>query len=466
MKRFLCHYNFLVSCDCMLALLIKYKVKNEYTNCRRARFTEMNSAKTNLVKYCIQFRKNNNDIKNVVFNVSLTVYEIDSIAFLFSKYFDQSKYVAVKGLTFFSEFNKCVETVKRNFDSKQQNNDIKQLFSVFLKHEFMNQVPNFRKIMQYLQKYLKAIETPSIMEIGSSCDKCSVNELKCLSCKINYVSASVTMFDKSIQDGWDIFLRPMFGLPIFMYILLKTDYDHNGIFNADDLMTNSFALFFRNLLSDKASQYVNQKSVQPLVNECRRLTAGLNHHELEYLLCMLRNRNTCDTVLFAPFKNFIFQMACKTKIKQAKINKIASVIFTGFYLRLYIDGALTRPNNNNGFNNHQTLPFKQYAFGNTLVFDESKSRGGNGNNNNNNDNNIINFTENSLTPFELELRNVCRFILPKYTHEQFEKFIGKLAAVKRDLSIEQYIVTEKQIRQLVNKHNLDEDFSVLLNQNV
>ncbi|AGR56843.1 ac103 [Hemileuca sp. nucleopolyhedrovirus] len=392
----------------------------------------MNVTQTHPVEYRLQFRKNENDFKNVIFNARLTIYEIDSLAFLFSNYYDHTKYVVVKGLTFFGEFNKCVDAVKKNFDEKQQNNDIKQLFSMFLKHEFMGQVPNFKKIMVYLQKYLKPIESPPIAELCSECDKCSVNRIACTRCKINYLSVAISCFDVNIQDGWDIFLRPMFGLPLFLYVLMRTDYDNNGIFNADDLMTNSFCCFFYNLLSDKSVKYVNQKTVQPLVDECRRVTVGLSRDELEYILCMLRNKNMCDTALFAPFRNFIIQLACKTKIKQAKINKIASVVFTGFYLRLYIEGAA------NKLLSGAAPSTKRYHF----------------------------TEDGSASAFEMELRNVCRFILPKYTNEQFENFINKLASIKRDLSIEQYIVTEKHIRHLVTKHKLDEDFSVLLNQNV
>ncbi|ABY65816.1 p45 [Orgyia leucostigma nucleopolyhedrovirus] len=392
----------------------------------------MSSLTSHLVKYCLQFCKNAHDVKTVTFQVRLTICEIDSLAFLFSKYFDQSKYVNVKGLTFFNEFNKCVEYVKQNFDSKQQNNDIKQLFSVFLKHEFMGQVPNFKKIMQFLQKYLKSINTPSVAEIAAECDKCALNKLDCTTCKINYLAASINVFNANIKNGWDIFLRPMFGLPLFLFVIIKTDYDENGVFNADDLMTDSFASFFYNLLSDKSFSFVNQKSVQPLMEDCRRATVGYDAHNLEFLLCMLRNNNTCNTPLFTPFKNFIIQLAIKTKIKQAKINKIAAVVFTGFYLRVYVESAGARLKN--VVKSTKRYPFDPIDNGETL------------------------------TPFELELRNVCRFILPQYNEEQFEKFIFKLANIKRDLSTEQYIVTENHIRRLVNKHNLDEDFAVLLKQ--
>ncbi|AHH82668.1 P45 [Buzura suppressaria nucleopolyhedrovirus] len=383
-----------------------------------------------VVEYTLKFVKHETDYKNVKFSAQLNVCEIDSLVFLFSKYYDQSKNVKIKGLTFFNEFNKCVDVVKRNFENKHENNEIKQLFTVFLKHEFMTQVPNFRKIMQYLEKYFKPIKTPNVSAIFDQCDLCRPNLIDCIACKTRYLAQSISLFDEGIQTGWDIFLRPMFGLPIFVYVLIKTDYQTNGLFTADDLITNSFAIFFQNLLDDKASMYLNYKSVQPLLNECRRVTAGISADQLEYLLCMLRNKNTGDSLLFVPFKNFILQLAQKTKIKHTKINKIAAVIFTGFYLRLYIESAIGKL--------VSAPPTKIYKF-NALG---------------------------EMSAFELELRNVCHFILPEYTNEQFESFIAKLAAIKQDLVVPQYIVTEKHIRQLIAKHNLLDDFSVLLNNNV
>nr|WUR10750.1 P48 [Calliteara abietis nucleopolyhedrovirus] len=401
------------------------------------------------IEYNLQFCKNANDIKSVNFTVRLTVCEIDSLTFLFSKYFDQSKHVHVKGLTFFNEFNKCVDAVKANFDAQQDENvgdgnaaNIKQLFSMFLKHEFMAQVPNFKKIIQFLQKYLHPIKTPSIKEIAEKCDRCPVNQLDCLFCKMNYLAVSISTFDAGIQHGWDIFLRPMFGLPLFLYVLMKTDYDRAGVFTPNDLMTNSFVSFFYNLLDDKSSSFVNHRAVQPLVNECRRVTTGFDQHQYEFLLSLLRNKNTCETPFFAPFKSFVMQLAIKTKIKQSKINKIAAVVFTGFYLRVYIESVGGRLG---------AWPSKCYAFSSPpLDAGDTKNDG----------------RATILTPFELELRNVCRFILPKYDDVQFENFIVKLANIKRDLSVNQYIVTEKHIRSLINKYKLDEDFSILLNQNV
>nr|AHC69605.1 P45 [Lymantria dispar multiple nucleopolyhedrovirus]QPD01899.1 P45 [Lymantria dispar multiple nucleopolyhedrovirus]QPD02073.1 P45 [Lymantria dispar multiple nucleopolyhedrovirus] len=389
----------------------------------------MDPAQELCVEYSLQFKKNADDVKNVMFEARLTVSEIDSLAFLFSKFYDQNKHVHVKGLTFFNEFNKCIDYVKQNFDAKQQSDDIKQIFSIFLRHEFMTQVPHFKKITQYLQKYYKPSPSPCVPEIAARCQTCSAGRLQCLTCKSRYVSSAVAKFSSTLHDGWDIFLRPMFGLPLFLYVCLKTRFDAGGVFNADDLITDAFARFLFNLLSDKSADFVQRRAVAPLVEECRRAVVNLSVRELELLLCTLRNKNTCETILFAPFKQFITKLALKTKIKHAKISKIASVVFTGFFLRLYLDGA-----------EHKIAQ----ASGADVFFS------GDG----------------TLTPFEVEVRNVCRFVLPQYTDEQLSGFVAKLARIRDDLAVECYIVTEKQIRQLVTKHNLDEDFAVLINQNV
>jgi Baculovirus P48 protein len=371
----------------------------------------------NLVEYTLRFNKFDT-FQNVNFQVRLTVDEIDSLSFLYSKYYNHSNNVNVKGLTFFNEFNKCVDYVKQNFETKQDNNDVKRIFSVFLKDEFISQVPKFRTIMQYLQKYYKPTPAPDVGEISAQCSACSVNTIECVSCKINYLSKSITTFDWGIQDGWDIFLRPMFGLPLFMYVLLKTEFPSDGMFNADDLITNSFAQFFYNLLCDKATtNFVDRKACMPIIKECRRATVALRDNELERLLCMLQSNSACDGKLFMPFRQFVVELARKTKIKPTKVNKIASVVFTGFYMRQYLEAA---PN-------------------------KTKSAS------------------------ELELRNVCRFILNKYNEEQFAKFMEKLSNIKADLfkeTMQQYIVSESFIRHMVLQYNLDEELCVLLNENV
>ncbi|AKR17379.1 P48 [Urbanus proteus nucleopolyhedrovirus] len=365
------------------------------------------------VLYSLQFSKNNSP-KRVNFKINLSENEIDSLAFLFSKYYNHSKIVIVKGLTFFNEFNKCIDNVKKELENKHSNDEIKRILSAFLKNEFMSQVPQFRKLMDYMQKYYKPVISPDISNIDTSCSSCALNKLECRECKIRYIVASVDAFNENIVDGWDIFLRPMFGMPIMLYILCKTNYEANGVFNSDDLVTNLFARFFSSVLNDNSNKYVNKKMCYSLIDECRKATASLTEHDLEFLLCMLRKNNMCDSPVFAPFKHFVLQLAHKTKIKIAKLNKIASVIFTGFYLRLYLESASKRIHS---------------------------------------------------TPFDLELRNVCRFILQDYNAEKFNNFMYKLSNIREDLSTDQYIITEKNIRQMILKYNLDEDLSYLLNKN-
>nr|AYU75277.1 p45 [Spodoptera littoralis nucleopolyhedrovirus] len=363
-----------------------------------------------LVDYCLRFNRYD-EFQNVSFGANLTRAEIDSLAFLFSVYFDQQNLVQVKGLTFFTEFNKCVEFIKRNFEQKQDQSEVKRIFSLFLKDEFMSQVPNFQIIMKYLKRYYKPIPKPDIVEkVTVGCENCS-SIVACFNCKCRYLSESITTFDSGIQDGWDIFLRPMFGLPLYLTILLNTTFEKEEIFKADDLITNSFAQFFYNLLCDKAStNYMNWKARESLVLECRKVTVGIENRELEMLLAAL-NSHSYHTKLFAPFKRFMEELNRVTRIK--KVNKIASVIFTGFYLRNYLDAA---PNKTMGAD-------------------------------------------------ELEIRNVCRLILKQYNSEQFEEFIVKLKSIKMELCValmESYIIPESFIRQLCIKYNVDKDIEILL----
>nr|AJP07378.1 p48 protein [Helicoverpa armigera nucleopolyhedrovirus]AJP07513.1 p48 protein [Helicoverpa armigera nucleopolyhedrovirus] len=368
---------------------------------------------TTLIDYCLRFNKYD-VFENVSFGSRLTKSEIDSLTFLFSVYFDQKQYVPVRGLTFFTEFNQCVETIKNNFESKQNTSEIKRIFSLFLRDEFMKQVPNFQIIMKYLGKYYRPVLTPNINELSALCSSCGDNRLLCFECRCRYLSASVSAFDVGIQDGWDIFLRPMFGLPLFLNILLRTEFDENNVFNADDLITNSFAQFLYNLLCDKStSNFVNHKMCQPFVNECRRVTVGLVDNELEMLLCSL-NMSSYHIKLFAPFKRFMDEIGHQTKLK--KINKVASVVFTGFYMRHYLDAA---PNK-------------------------------------------------TLSASELEIRNVCRMLFKGYNNNEFEQFIEKLKTIKLDLCValmENLLVPEHYIRNLCVKYDLDKEISVLINQN-
>jgi nitrogen regulatory protein PII-like uncharacterized protein len=378
---------------------------------------------TYLVDYELRFYKIDVSI-NVKFQANLSARVIESSAFLFSNYFEQTEIVRTKGLTFFNEFNTCVNYVKSNFEHRQNDDNVKRLFSFFLKDEFMSQVPQFRNVIKFLKVYYKPIERPNVRDIVATCTECTEDNLHCFQCKKAYLSKSISVFDSGIQHGWDIFLRPMFGLPLFLSILLRTDFstnfDESGVFNADDLITNTFAQFFYNLLCDKASSnYVDRNACRPLIADCQKVTANMSDRDLEMLLCLLRDNNNCESKIFAPFKQFVLKFMAFVKDKKInkKINKIASVIFTGFFLRQYLDSA----------------PKK------------------------------------TKSAAELELRNVCRFIMHNYNDEQMERFVQKIYSIKEKLMkklLQDFIVTERYIRHLIIEHRLEEEFSVLLDENV
>lgn len=364
-----------------------------------------------LVDYCLRFNQFEN-FQNVSFGANLTKAEIDSLAFLFSVYFDQEDRVLVKGLNFFNEFNKCVELIKRDFEKKDDTSEVKNIFSLFLKDEFIGQVPNFQKIIKYLTVYYKPIPKPNLDELSALCADCPDKSIGCFACKCRYLSAAVSTFDAGIQEGWDIFLRPMFGLPLYLTVLLNTEFGKSEIFNADDLITNAFTQFLYNLLCDKASTYyVKIDQCKGLLEECRRVTVGLNDRDLEQMLSSL-NESSINSKLYSPFKRFMEVFCRINKIK--KRTKIVPVMFMGFYLRNYLEAA---PNK-------------------------------------------------TMSAADLELRNVCRLILKHYTLEQYEEFIIKLKDIKTELSAalcSHYIIPERFIRQLCVKYHLDKDISILIN---
>ena len=286
---------------------------------------------------------------------------------------------------------------------------------MFFKNEFISQVPKFQAIINHLQEYYKSTPSPNIQTIVANCETCPTNIVKCSLCKLTYLSQCVTMFDASIQDGWDIFLRPMFGLPIFMYILQKSE--RNDRLTIDEVITNAFAQFFYNLLTDKAhSQYVLRVPCMPLIKQCSRFTNNLNDSSLERLLCMLQDDQSRNTKLFEPFKQFIVDMMKKTRMKPQQINKVTSIVFTGFFLRMYLESAAKR----------------------------------------------------QKSAAELEMRNVCRFLFKQYDDERFENFMTKMANIKSLLANEimsTFLVSESFIRRLVLDQNLDEDLYLLLDNN-
>lgn len=374
------------------------------------------------LQYSLRFN-NYSRFENVCFETQLTEQEIDSLCFLFSKYFDQSTDISIKGLTFFTEFNKCILKIKNNFENQADtiNNmhNIKNIFSVFLRDEFMKQVPHFRTIMQYLKKFYKPTPCPELELI--MCKICkSKNQIQCFQCKCNYLSSSLSTLDVGLQEGWDIFLRPMFGLPLILYVLLKTDYkSENDIINENNLITQIFVQFFYNLICDKAySLYTKHDMCIPFVQKCQKATYNLRKEDYERLLTILsaqcNGNNTTKDNLLLPFKSFMLEMGSHIKMK--KVNKIASTVLIGFYLRHYLEA----------------LPNKTYPVS------------------------------------ELELRNVCRFLLNKYSDENINLLIEKLKLIKLDIChalMNEFIVPETFIRHIVTKYQLDNEISLLIELN-
>nr|WRK23483.1 p45 [Bombyx mori nucleopolyhedrovirus] len=363
--------------------------------------------------------------ENVCFEAQLLRDEIDSLCFLFSKYFNQSLIVDSKGLTFFTEFNKCIVSIKSSFENQANNTDnihnVKNIFSIFLRDEFIKQVPQFRTIMQYLQTYYNPTPAPDVDEI--MCPSCKpANKIQCFECKCKYLAFSLSTLDEGLQNGWDIFLRPMFGMPLMLYVLLRTDYkNESDVINENNLITQIFVQFFYNLICDKAySLYTKRDMCVPFVKECKKATAGLRQEDHERVLSILNAQcNGFSTAangnrLLLPFKNFMIKMGRNTNMK--KVNKIASTVLIGFYLRHYLE----------------SLPNKAYPVA------------------------------------ELELRNVCRFIMSKYSDENINLLIHKLKLIKIDICnvlMTEMIVPESFIRHIITKYQLDNEISLLIELN-
>jgi hypothetical protein len=371
--------------------------------------------------------------ENVHFEVELMESEIDSLCFLFSKYFDQDEHVAIKGLTFFTEFNKCISAIKAKFEaqslSQMENmHSIKNIFSIFLRDEFMKQVPHFRTIMQYLKKFYKPIATPDVALVMCD-DTCKpTHTIKCFQCKCKYLSYSLSVLDVGLQEGWDIFLRPMFGMPLMLYVLLKTNYtqENNDIVNENNLITQIFIQFFYNLLSDKAySMYTKHNMCAPFIKACQNvITNNVRCVDHERVLLMLNaqcngNSSVNGERLLTPFKIFMMEMGKQTKMN--KVNKIASTVLIGFYLRFYLEALYLIKKNK---------PLYPVA--------------------------------------ELEWRNVCRLILNKYTDENIDVLIEKLKLIKLDICnalLNELIVPESFIRHIITKYQLDNEIALLMELN-
>jgi hypothetical protein len=231
-----------------------------------------------------------------------------------------------------------------------------------------------------------------------------------------------------LQEGWDIFLRPMFGMPLMLYVLLKTNYtqENNDIVNENNLITQIFIQFFYNLLSDKAySMYTKHNMCAPFIKACQNvITNNVRCVDHERVLLMLNaqcngNSSVNGERLLTPFKIFMMEMGKQTKMN--KVNKIASTVLIGFYLRFYLEALYLIKKNK---------PLYPVA--------------------------------------ELEWRNVCRLILNKYTDENIDVLIEKLKLIKLDICnalLNELIVPESFIRHIITKYQLDNEIALLMELN-
>ncbi|ABF50292.1 p48 [Antheraea pernyi nucleopolyhedrovirus] len=363
--------------------------------------------------------------EQVRFEAQLLQHEIDSLTFLLAKYFDQHELVDVQGLTFFTEFNKCIVAIKARFESQPSSEDlhnIKSIMSMFLRDEFIKQVPNFKTIMEYLKVYYNPVAAPDAHALMCAEHCRAAGKISCLQCKCSYLSCALFTLDAGLQDGWDIFLRPMFGIPLLLYVILKTDFGPEAdVINENNLMTQIFVQFFYNLLCDKAyALYTKHKMCEPLVKDCRRVIGLLRHEDQHRLLSILNAQcNGSSTVangerLLTPFRSFMIKMGHHTKIK--KVNKIASTVLIGFYLRHYLE----------------SVPNKVLPAG------------------------------------ELEMRNVCRFIMNKYSDENVDELVRKIKLIKIEILhalMTERIVPETFIRRIITDYKLDNEIALLMNLN-
>ncbi|BAE72339.1 P48 [Hyphantria cunea nucleopolyhedrovirus] len=389
--------------------------------------------------------QNQHRFEHVRFEAQMQCHEIDSLTFLISKYFDQHNLVDVKGLTFFTEFNKCIIAIRAKFEAHPDSENlhgIKNIMGMFLRDEFIKQVPHFKTIMEYLKVYYNPITPPDAHAF--MCDQhCrAVGKISCLSCKCNYLSNALAMLDVGLQDGWDIFLRPMFGMPLLIYVLLKTDYTSQpDVVNENNIMTQMFVQFFYNLLCDKAySLHTKQKACEPLVKECKRVTTLLPIKDRHRLLVMLNEQcNNTSTVanahkLLTPFKNFMIKMGQRTKLK--KVNKVAATVLIGFFLRHYIESM--------------PAPYLRNMCG-LLKTDQNLSA-----------------QDEICSAAELELLNVCRYILRKYSDKDVTVVVEKLKRIKLEIMKVLFcekIVPETFIRRIIVDYQLDNEISLLLDLN-
>lgn len=373
----------------------------------------------------------------VTFVCSLTAPEIDTVAFLLAEYFEQQHLFCFERLTFFNQYRYVIEVIKNDYERRTDTDqEVKQIFKLFIENDFIGQVPSFQMIMRSVGTYFKKMPVVDVSDVA--CEECGpTGKLQCLECKATYLSRGLTLLDSSLQDGWDIFFRPMLGVPIVFFALFRSDMSgvDQEVFSVDNIITNTLLQFFYNLLCDKATpQYWNFKKCLPLIEHCQDYVLGIQSQSMEYLLSNL-NSTTYNTKLYAPLKQFMEQ-----HFSTKQIGKLIHKIFIGFYLRVYLEARKK---------NREKMQ--------KLISMKRKRR--------------MQEAEDSapLDVYNLEARNICRVLFKDYTDAEFEAFMAKLECIKSELAVEvcQNLVVPKEcVLKLFNKHNLKGDVSKLLQKTV
>lgn len=138
--------------------------------------------------------------------------------------------------------------------------------------------------------------------------------------------------------------------------------------------------------------------------------------------------------LLTPFKNFMIKMGQRTKLK--KVNKVASTVLIGFFLRHYIESM--------------PAPYLRNMCG-LLKTDQNLSA-----------------QDEICSAAELELLNVCRYILRKYSDKDVTVVVEKLKRIKLEIMKVLFcekIVPETFIRRIIVDYQLDNEISLLLDLN-
>ncbi|AKN80734.1 P48 [Diatraea saccharalis granulovirus] len=376
------------------------------------------------IQYNLKFFKvaKNVETTYVTFACHLESFEIDTLTFLLAEYFNQQHLFAnFEKFTFFSQYKYVIDVIKKDYESKTDSDvEVKQLFKLFIDNNFIGQVPSFQAIMKNLRGYYKPIDKiiPNL-----SCDICTMESIKCLKCRATYASEALTVLDSNLQEGWDIFFRPMLGVPLLFFVLFKTNMKEvdEEIYTVDNIITNILLQFFYNLLSDKATpQFWNFKKCIPLIESCREYVLGVSNESMEYLVLNL-NSVTYNTKIYTPLRQFM-EMSFSTR----QIGKLIHKMFIGFYLRIFLEAKKR--------NDERAI-----------------SKGAKG--------------VEVCQPADLELRNVCRVLFKEYSHEEFERMMKKIKCIKDELFVEisnNFMVSKECVVRLFNKYDLKNDVSRLL----